>query len=204
MKEEKQIKPVIEALLFASDSPITVERIRSVIEKVELSRIRECIDELNREYEQQERCFHITEIAGGYQLATKAQFAPWIKKLYKGKRLPRLSAAALETLAIVAFRGPIIRVDIEAIRGVNVEGVLKTLLERKMVTVVGRQEGPGRPLLYATTQDFLIYFGLNSLEDLPRPKELEELMGHEENSTEQELSPDQEESSQTEIEYAPQ
>lgn len=180
--ETRQIKPIIEALLFASDSPVSIERMRSIVEGVGARQIEEIIDQLNDEYERKERCFHIIEVAGGYQFATHPQYAPWIKRLYRGRRLPRLSPAALETLAIVAFKEPIIRAEIEAIRGVNVEGVLKTLLERNLITVVGREESPGRPLLYATTQEFLIYFGLNSISDLPKPKELEELLGREQDS----------------------
>ena len=182
--EVQKTKPIIEALLFATDSPLTIDKIRSIVNAVDAQQIAATIEQLNDEYDHQRRSFHIVEVGGGYQFATHPQYAPWIKKLYRGRRLPRLSSAALETLAIVAFKGPLIRSEIEAVRGVNVEGVLKTLLERSLITVVGRQESPGRPLLYATTQEFLIYFGLNSISDLPKSKELEELLGQDENSTE--------------------
>ena len=149
--EDQKAKPIVEAILFASDSPVTIEKIQSIVDAFDSRQIAETIDQLNDEYDRQRRSFHIVEVAGGFQFATHPQYAPWIKKLYRGRRLPRLSSAALETLAIVAFKGPIIRSEIEAVRGVNVEGVLKTLLERNLITVVGRQESPGRPLLYVTT-----------------------------------------------------
>ena len=183
------VKPVVEALLFATDSPVTVDRLRSIVDSVGTEQIQEIIELLNEEYQKEERCFHIIEVGGGYQFATRPQYATWIRKLYRGRRLPRLSSAALETLAIIAFKGPIIRAEIEVVRGVNVEGVLKTLLERNLITVVGREETPGRPLLYGTTQDFLVYFGLNSLSDLPKPRELEELLDREQESTETEEVP---------------
>jgi segregation and condensation protein B len=181
--ETRSLQPIVEALLFASDSPVPMGKIRSIVDDVTAQQVDDIVAQLNGEYENQGRSFHIIEVAGGFQFATHPQYASWIKRLYRGRRLPRLSSAALETLAIIAFKGPIIRSEIEAIRGVSTEGVLKTLLERNLITVTGRQEGPGRPLLYATTQDFLIYFGLKSLSDLPKPKELEELLGQEENKT---------------------
>ena len=184
--DARDLKPIIEALLFASDSPVPVGKIRSIVDHIDARQVEEIIAELNTEYASAGRSFHIVEVAGGFQFATRPQYAPWIKKLFRGRRLARLSPAALETLAIIAFKGPIIRSEIEAIRGVSAEGVLKTLLERTMVTVTGRQESPGRPLLYATTPEFLIYFGLKSLSDLPKPKELEELLGREEDRAQQE------------------
>jgi len=178
--DERRARQLVEALLFVSDSPLPAERVTAILEEGGEADIRAIVQSLNDEYEQSERCFRIIEVAGGFQFAARPEFAPWIKKLFRGRRLPRLSMAALETLAIIAFKGPLIRAEIEAIRGVAVEGVLKTLLERNLITVAGRQEGPGKPLLYATTQEFLIYFGLNSLADLPKPRELEELLRNEE------------------------
>ncbi|UCE19950.1 MAG: SMC-Scp complex subunit ScpB [Gemmatimonadota bacterium] len=177
--ETQNIKPIVEAILFSSDAPVPLEKLRSIIETAGTRQIQESIKLLNGEYGAEGRSFHIIEVAGGFQFATHPRYASWIKKLFRGRRLPRLSQAALESLAIIAFKGPIIRAEIEAIRGVNVEGVLKTLLERNLITVMGRQHAPGRPLLYGTTQDFLIYFGINSLSDLPQPKELEEIMSQE-------------------------
>ena len=182
--EFQLVKRVVEALLFATDSPVTADRLRSIVDSVGTEQIQNIIEQLNEEYEKEGRCFHIIEVGGGYQFATRPQYATWIRKLYRGRRLSRLSSAALETLAIIAFKGPIIRAEIEVVRGVNVEGVLKTLLERNLITVVGREETPGRPLLYDTTQDFLVYFGLNSLSDLPKPRELEELLDREQESKE--------------------
>ena len=194
--EPQKYKAIIEAVLFASDSPVPMGKIRAIVEKPDAKQIEEIIGQLNREYGNQERSFHIVEVAGGFQFATRPLYAPWIKKLFRGRRLSRLSPASLETLAIIAFKGPIIRSEIEAIRGVSVEGVLKTLLERNLITVTGRREGLGRPLLYATTQEFLLYFGLKSLTDLPKPKELEELLGQEED-----IAGKKEVAEQQEIEY---
>jgi segregation and condensation protein B len=138
------------------------------------SDIRALLQELQSEYEEANRGFRLVEIAGGFQLCTTPEVASWLKKLYASKHKEHLSRPALETLAIVAYKQPLVRAEIEFIRGVNVDGVIKVLLERNLIRIVGRRESPGRPILYGTTNEFLQYFGLNSLEDLPRLGEFTE------------------------------
>lgn len=171
------IKEIIEALIFAADKPVSARSIKSCIGELNGVNVREVVDQLNREYRGEGRAFFIMKIAGGYQMVTRPEFENWVKKLYTHKIRHRLSQAALETLAIIAYKQPITRSGIEIVRGVNCDGVLKTLLERDLILIKGREKSPGRPLLYATSKEFLRYFGLNSLSDLPRPKEIRELMG---------------------------
>jgi len=173
----KYIKNVIEALLFASDVPLTINRLVKVLENIKESDILKAIDELNSEYDASGRSFRVRKIGGGYQLVTNPEFSKYIKILYKGRVRSRLSQAALEALSIIAFKQPISRPEIDQIRGVNSDGVVKTLLERNLISLAGRSDSLGRALLYGTTDEFLRYFGINSIEDLPRPKELEELLG---------------------------
>jgi segregation and condensation protein B len=165
-------KSIIECLLFVSSKPILVKKIKEILEELDEATIRKLITELQIEYETTGRPFSIIEIAEGFQIVTKPQFAPWIKKLYKSKVASRLSKSALETLAIISYKQPITRLEIESIRGVNSEGVLQTLLERGLIAIKGRKECIGRPLLYGTTQEFLRYFGLKSLGDLPKVEEI--------------------------------
>lgn len=166
-------KKIVEALLFAADFPVAVSRIKALVEGVEREDLRTMVEELNREYEEQGRSFWIQEVAGGYQMATRPHFARWVKELYKGRRLARLTQPALETLAIIAYRQPVGRPDIETIRGVNSDSVIATLLERNLITVVGKDTRVGRPILYGTTPEFLRYFGLKDLFGLPPLSELE-------------------------------
>lgn len=175
--EFKNIKQIIEALLFSADEPVTINRIIKIVDSIKPKDITQAIDELNTDYENSERAFRIRTIGGGYQLLTKPEFSRYIKGLYKGKTKPRLSQAALEVLSIVAFKQPISRPEIDHIRGVNSDGVVKTLLERNLITITGRSETAGKALLYGTTNEFLVYFGVNSIDDLPKPKEIEELLG---------------------------
>jgi len=167
---------VVEAVLFAADSPLTVQKIAGLIEDAGAGEIREALTRLADAYEREGRAFHVVQVAGGYQLSTRPRYAHWVERLFKGRQRARLSNAALETLAIVAYRQPIQKSEIAEIRGVDVDGVLRTLLERNLVTVVGRKETPGRPLLFGTTKDFLAHFGLNLLQDLPSIEEMEELV----------------------------
>jgi segregation and condensation protein B len=146
---------------------------------IELSLIYECIEKLNQEYEATGRSFRIIEIAGGYQFATRSEHAEYVARLFKEKSRRRLSGAALETLAIISYKQPVSKLDVENIRGVNCDEVLKSLLEKNLITITGRAEAVGRPLLYGTTGDFLRHFGLPSIQDLPKPRELEELMKEE-------------------------
>ncbi len=170
--ERSTAKGIIEALLFASEKPISLEEIFQVLEADDKNTLKKLIDELKGEYESQGRGFRLIEVAGGFQVCTHPDFAPWLAKLFRSRRISRFSKPALETLAIVAYRQPVTRAEVESIRGVNVEGVLRTLLEKGMVRIRGRKDSPGRPLIYGTTSQFLEYFGLNSLSELPRLEEL--------------------------------
>ncbi|MDZ7288516.1 MAG: SMC-Scp complex subunit ScpB [candidate division KSB1 bacterium] len=174
-----EIKRIVEALVFAADAPLSAERILETLGLQNGFDLNSVIDELNREYQESGRTFAIRQVAGGYQIVTKPDYASWIRRLYLGRQRTRLSQAALETLALIAFKQPISRVEIAQIRGVNSDGVIGTLLERRLITISGRAETVGRPLLYSTTPEFLKYFGLNDLADLPKPREIEELFGKE-------------------------
>ncbi|MCJ7812516.1 SMC-Scp complex subunit ScpB, partial [bacterium] len=149
---------------------------KEFVEETSLSEIGKAIDELNWEYMKTNRSFHIIHVAGGYQMVTRESYSQWVRKLFQKRSRSKLSQAALETLSMIAFKQPVARSEIVGIRGVNCDGVLQTLLERKLVTIAGRSDGPGRPLLYATTKEFLRYFGVNELSDLPKPKEIEEIL----------------------------
>ena len=168
--------PIIEALIFASEAPLPIAKIREIIPALSPKQITMVIEYLNEQYRQGGRSYEIREIAGGYQMFTLPEFAAFIDKLYQEKQQSRLTQKSLETLAIVAYKQPVTRHEIEEIRGVNVDGVMKTLLSRSMVTISGRAQAPGSPFLYKTTKKFLDYFGLKSLEDLPKLKEIDELI----------------------------
>ena len=168
--------PIIEALIFASEAPLPIAKIREIIPALSPKQITMVIEYLNEQYRQGGRSYEIREIAGGYQMFTLPEFAAFIDKLYQEKQQSRLTQKSLETLAIVAYKQPVTRHEIEEIRGVNVDGVMKTLLSRSMVTISGRAQATGSPFLYKTTKKFLDYFGLKSLEDLPKLKEIDELI----------------------------
>lgn len=168
-----------EVAVEAATVAAPVEKKRKKRQLIELVTIHVGVQHLNSLYEQDSRSFRIVEIAGGYQFATRAEYSEYVARLSKEKSRRRLSGAALETLAIVAYKQPVSKVDIENIRGVNCDEVLKSLLEKNLVTITGRAEAVGRPLLYGTTTDFLRHFGLHDLTDLPRPREIEELMKEE-------------------------
>ena len=167
---------LVEALIFAAPEPIDEQSISQIIGCVNDGSIREAVERLNSEYERGGHAFRIISGAGGYRFATQPEYSPWVKRLVIGSGRVRLSRAALETVSLIAYRQPISRAEIETIRGVDVSGVLKLLLERRLVNVVGRGKGVGRPLLYSTTPEFLRHFGIDSLEDLP---EFEEFTGPE-------------------------
>jgi segregation and condensation protein B len=171
--DRQEAKRIIEAILFVSDKPVSIATLKDVLKDIEPTEIRTSIEELNNEYNSSQRSFSIKEIAGGFQMLTDPVYSTWISSLYK-KPSDRMTGPALETLAIIAYRQPLTRSDIEAIRGVNVDGVLHTLEERSLIRTRGRVEGPGRPILYGTTNEFLQHFGLKSLEDLPKLKEFQE------------------------------
>lgn len=230
----ESLAPVIEALLFASDEPLSAQSLRQLIlgeetpktdvaqeettedvssedasesaeaaaeqpadgaatsegaetpkkkrkrkQLIELPVIHTAVEQLNAQLEETSRPYRIIEIAGGYQFATRSDYAEYVARLSKEKSRRRLSGASLETLAIIAYKQPVSKLDIENIRGVNCDEVLKSLLEKNLITITGRAEAVGRPLLYGTTVDFLRHFGLHSIQDLPKPREIEELMKEE-------------------------
>ena len=171
--DRDQAKKIIEALLFVSDKPISIDALKDVLKEIEPADIRSIIEELNGEYSASGRSFAIKEIAGGFQMLTDPVYSRWVSALYK--RPPdKLTGPSLETLAIIAYRQPLTRSQIELIRGVNVDGVLRTLEERNLIRSRGRLDAPGRPILYGTTTEFLQHFGLKSLEELPKLKEFQE------------------------------
>ncbi len=177
---------VVEALLFSAQKPLSIRELAATIKGAgaedeaspnEFARATEAeiaaaIEQLKVEYIREQRAFQITEKAEGWQLATDPAFAPWVGQLFPAPKPARLTAPGLETLSIIAYRQPITRADVEAVRGVNIDGVLQTLMERGLVKIAGRAEIPGRPLLYETTQFFLDHFGLRALDELPNAEEL--------------------------------
>ena len=177
-------RQVLEALLFAAEEPLSARRIAAMIDEATPESVADLVRDLNADYQREDRAFHVQEVAGGYRLVTRPEFASWVADLRASDASPRLSQAALETLSIVAYKQPVTRAELESIRGVTVEGVLKTLVDRELVRIAGREEGMGRPLLYGTTDHFLEYFGLPSLDALPRPDELEILFADRERQEE--------------------
>lgn len=173
----EELKRIIEALLFSTSEPLTPETIGSIVSGVKKEDIEQAIDQLSNEYDNGGHSFQVVKVGGGFQITTREDYAVWVSKLHEDHAKQRLSKPALETLAIIAYKQPVLRSTIEAIRGVNVDGVLRTLMERNLIRIVGRGEGPGRPLLFGTTKQFLIYFGLNKLTDLPSPEEIDRLLG---------------------------
>lgn len=181
-----EVKGVIEALLFVHQHPLTVDNVVKIMEnQVGRKVIKEVMEELVADYQAMGRSFHLAQVGGGYQLRTKAEYASWIKSLRKVKPI-KLSQAALETLAIVVYRQPIVRAEIENIRGVDSGWVLSSLLEKGLIKLLGRKEVAGRPLVYGTDRRFLEVFGLHDLSGLPTLKELEPVQGAEEEGEERE------------------
>ena len=160
-------------------TPVAPKKPRKRKQLIELTVIKMAVEQLNAHYLEQNSAFRIVEIAGGFQFATRPEFAEYVVRLFKEKSRRRLSGAALETLAIIAYKQPVSKLDVENIRGVNCDEVLKSLLEKNLITITGRAEAVGRPLLYGTTVDFLRHFGLPEIGDLPKPREIEELMKEE-------------------------
>ncbi|MGV7229244.1 MAG: SMC-Scp complex subunit ScpB [Nitrospirales bacterium] len=171
----EDIKATLEALLFVSHDPLTMEKLASVLEGVPKSTLKTTMQVLQDEYEQVGRGLLITEVAGGFVMVTRPEHSAAIKRLSKAKTSTKLSRSALEAMAIISYKQPITRSEIEKIRGVETSGVLRTLLDQKMIRIVGRQEIPGRPILYGTGKQFLQRFGLRDLRDLPPLKELKDL-----------------------------
>jgi len=170
-----RLQPAIEALLFSSDQPLPIELMSEALES-DAEAVLEALSALGESYAAREAGVELREIAGGWMLVTTAEQAEWVGRMLRGKRRMRLSRAALETMAIIAYKQPVTKSEVEAIRGVDSSAVLATLLERNLVTIRGRSKVVGRPLLYGTTQEFLDYFGLKDLSELPRPEELRALV----------------------------
>jgi segregation and condensation protein B len=165
---------VLEALLFASDEILTTDRIKAIVPGMPDGRkIRQMVDAINVLFAKERHPFEVVEIGGGYQLRTVSYYYPWVVQLFKEKTAKKLSIQSLECLAIISYKQPITKAEIEQIRGVLSDGAMKTLLEKHLVTITGRSDKPGRPLLYATTKEFLAYFGINKIADLPRIEEFE-------------------------------
>ncbi len=187
-----ELKAILEALLFVADKPLPINLLKQITDK-EKEELTSCLDELKSEYEVRGSGIQLIKIAGGYQLCTRPELAFWIKRLYTSRQLRRLSQAALETLAVIAYRQPLIRAEIEVVRGVDASGILRTLLEKSLIRIMGRKKVPGRPIMYGTTQDFLMHFGLEDLSSLPKLEELKDLLPQDE--------PAGEESAQTTIDF---
>lgn len=196
---ELAVREIVEALFFATDEPLTIRQVldifnaledgqkpRGISEEIILSTVRD----LNEEYGRTGRAFRIARVAGGYQFATLPQFAVWLGKMLKEKSKRKLSVSALESLAIIAYKQPVTKPEIEAIRGVNADYMMHTLLERNLIAIIGRAATPGRPLLYGTTKEFLKHFGINDLSELPKPREIDELMAETEFEVEKRMLAD--------------
>ncbi len=168
------MKAVLEALIFASESPLPLERMKEIVGGVNKGDLRRLLDEMIEDYRKGQRGFSLVEVAEGYQFRTRIEHAEWVRKLKKAKS-SALSQPSLETLAIIAYRQPVVRGDIEKIRGVDSGGVLRTLLEKKLVKIIGKKDVPGKPLVYGTSKKFLEVFGLKDLSELPTLKDLDAL-----------------------------
>ncbi len=175
-----ELKSALEALLFTAPTPVPLDRLAGVFSDVEKGRIEAALNLLKQEYDSRSSGLMLAEVAGGYQIVTRPEHAAWIKKFRTVKTSARLSRPALETLAIIAYKQPITRTEVENIRGVNVGGIMRNLMERRLVKIVGKKDVPGKPMLYGTTTEFLQYFGLKDLSGLPTLKEFQELEASEE------------------------
>ena len=171
------LKRIVEAVLFAADTPVPVDRLAEIVGDAKRTDVRAAIGELAAEYDAADRPFAMAEVAGGWQLYCRPEYLTWVRELHRGRMPTRLSQAALETLAIIAYKQPIVRAEVEIIRGVDSSGVLATLLRRNLIAIAGRAPGMGRALMYGTTREFLRYFGLNTITDLPRLEEFAEVLG---------------------------
>lgn len=203
--DENNLKSAIEALVFVSEKPITIEQISKALGGLDAACVRKLIEELKLDYEKQERGLRITQVAGGFQMITAANFAPFLKKLYKQRSPEKLSKPALETLAIIAYKQPLTRAEIESLRNVNVDAVMKSLGDKNLVRVCGRKKVAGRPFVYGTTREFLEYFGLKDLEELPKIEDFSAMaeQKEEENSAEEVIVPENAEVKNAVSEIAP-
>ena len=187
--DARELKAILEAVLFVSPEPAPVARLMSILGTVTKAEVVQALKVLTHDLDQDGRGIQLVQVAGGYRLVTKQEYGPWLKRMDKAKAAQKLSRSALESLAIIAYKQPLVRAEIEEIRGVETSGVLRTLLERKLVRIVGRKDVPGRPIMYGTTKFFLEHFGLQDLSQLPPLREFKEL-----GESEQALLPIEEES----------
>ncbi len=171
----RELKAILEAVLFVSPEPVPVVRLMSIVGTVSKAEVLQALDILAHDLDQEGRGIQLVQVAGGYRLVTKQEYGPWLKRMDKAKAAQKLSRSALESLAIIAYKQPLVRAEIEEIRGVETSGVLRTLCERKLVRIVGRKDVPGRPIMYGTTKFFLEHFGLQDLTQLPPLREFKEL-----------------------------
>ncbi len=179
--EDLTLKSAIEALLFIAGTPLSMERLKTLFqEEAAPEQIEAQLSQLQQDYDGRSSGIMLAEVAGGFQLATRPENASWVRKFRTVKASTRLSRPALETLAIVAYKQPITRTEVESIRGVNIGGIMRNLMERRLVKIVGKKDVPGKPMLYGTTTEFLQYFGLKDLASLPTLKEFQELEAGEE------------------------
>ncbi|MGH7217401.1 MAG: SMC-Scp complex subunit ScpB [Nitrospiraceae bacterium] len=185
----RELKAILEAVLFMSPDPVPVARLVSILGTVSKAEVVQALGILMHDLDQDGRGIQLVQVAGGYRLVTKQEYGPWLKRMDKAKAAQKLSRSALESLAIIAYKQPLVRSEIEEIRGVETSGVLRTLCERKLVRIVGRKDVPGRPIMYGTTKFFLEHFGLQDLSQLPPLREFKEL-----GESEQALLPIEEES----------
>lgn len=184
--DENNLKSAVEALIFASEKPITLDQIKKVLEIPDNPTINKIIQELTAEYAGQNRGIRVVEVAGGFQMITANTFAPFLKKLFKSRNSDRLSKQALETLAIIAYKQPLTKAEIESLRNVNIDGVMKSLLDKNLIRICGRKKVPGRPYVFGSTREFLEHFGLKSLQDLPK---IEDFTALAQEKQEQEIEP---------------
>lgn len=187
--DARELKAILEAVLFVSPEPVPVARLMSILGTVSKAEVVQALGILTHDLDQDGRGIQLVQVAGGYRLVTKQEYGPWLKRMDKTKAVQKLSRSALESLAIIAYKQPLVRSEIEEIRGVETSGVLRTLCERKLVRIVGRKDVPGRPIMYGTTKFFLEHFGLQDLSQLPPLREFKEL-----GDSEQALLPIEEES----------
>ena len=173
--DARELKAILEAVLFVSPEPVPVARLMSILGTVSKAEVVQALGILTHDLDQDGRGIQLVQIAGGYRLVTKQEYGPWLKRMDKAKAAQKLSRSALESLAIIAYKQPLVRSEIEEIRGVETSGVLRTLCERKLVRIVGRKDVPGRPIMYGTTKSFLEHFGLQDLSQLPPLREFKEL-----------------------------
>lgn len=174
-QDDAEIRAILEAILFVSAEPLTVERCVSVLGQVTKADVRRALGRMELDYRERTGALQLVQVAGGYRLVTRPEYASWIRRLEKAKSQAKLSRSAIEALAIIAYRQPVVRGELEKIRGVETSGVIRTLLERKLVRIVGRKDEPGRPIMYGTTKQFLEHFGLKDLTELPPLREFKEL-----------------------------